>query len=483
MATTKKKGSFRRNVIVTFLTIAVISMTVTGLISLAFVDLTGGYTTDQSSDALQDQIERNMGQTAESNSLVVRQKLESAEGMVNAMAEEVESLFESDSTYRPREVYYDYFFQNPAEGPTPCDVQYEEEYGINVSWNYSSWYVPGSNSTNYETYEAVQSAKLDRVSNMDYIFQYIHAQMPEFRWLYVGFENDLWINYPGSIVGGSTSERNNPALHFKASEEAWYQDLRAAGRNTVFVEPYYDPIDGVLLISIGRAFYNETGQVMGIIAGDITVDDIRNKILDVEILETGYAALITSGGGIVAHPNVEDRHYGLYDDELPPLEDFEVNSDISPAQIAQITSGNTGTTTFRKEGDEFILAYTPVGVGGYICIIIVPREEALAAIPALEARIQNADLQATTFIVAVTVGGILIAGAVAVVVSNQITRPLQYLMDLANRNVSAMIKQERLDTSDLQVDRVYTGKDDEIGELARAFQGMLDTIREEESEE
>ena len=48
------------------------------------------------------------------------------------------------------------------------------------------------------------------------------------------------------------------------------------------------------------------------------------------------------------------------------------------------------------------------------------------------------------------------------------------------RNVSAMIKQERLDTDDLQVDTSYTGQDDEIGELARAFQGMLDSIREDE---
>ncbi|MFX1416497.1 MAG: HAMP domain-containing protein [Promethearchaeota archaeon] len=29
----------------------------------------------------------------------------------------------------------------------------------------------------------------------------------------------------------------------------------------------------------------------------------------------------------------------------------------------------------------------------------------------------------------------------------------------------------------------YTSKDDEIGELARAFQGMLDSIREDESDQ
>ncbi|MHA2021527.1 MAG: HAMP domain-containing protein, partial [Candidatus Thorarchaeota archaeon] len=82
----------------------------------------------------------------------------------------------------------------------------------------------------------------------------------------------------------------------------------------------------------------------------------------------------------------------------------------------------------------------------------------------------------------ITIAGIMIAAGVAVVISNQITGPLQYMMDLATKNVAAMIKQEPLDTLDLQVDITYTSKDDEIGELARAFQGMLDSIKDDESQ-
>ena len=74
----------------------------------------------------------------------------------------------------------------------------------------------------------------------------------------------------------------------------------------------------------------------------------------------------------------------------------------------------------------------------------------------------------------------MIAGIVAVSISNTITRPLQYLMNLATRNAAARIRDQPLDTADLQVDQSYISKDDEIGELARAFQGMLDTIREED---
>jgi HAMP domain-containing protein len=140
----------------------------------------------------------------------------------------------------------------------------------------------------------------------------------------------------------------------------------------------------------------------------------------------------------------------------------------------------SGSLRYTRDDSEKILVFTPVGKGGYICVISVPLEEVLEAIPPLEARIAAANTEAAQFILFVTIGGIVIAGIVAVSVSNTVTRPLQYLMDLATRNAAARIRDQPLDTAELQVDQTYISKDDEIGELARAFQGMLDTIREDE---
>ncbi|MHA1907598.1 MAG: cache domain-containing protein [Candidatus Thorarchaeota archaeon] len=485
MAVTQKKGSFRRNVIATFLVISLLSLGATGFISLQFVDLIGGFTIDQSSEALETQIQRNIEITAEENADVIRQKLESAEGLVRAIAEECEQLFDSDSTYQPRsDIYYDYFFQYGAAGTYPDDTHYEERYGINVSWNYSSWYFPESTSANYMTHYTANQDDIERVSNLDFMFQYAHLQLPEFRWLYVGFETDLWINYPGSDVGGTDQDRADEPWY--PTDDEFYQEIRAGLGEMVYYGPYLDPIDNVLLMSIGRAVYDGS-TLLGIVAGDISIEDIRTKILDVQVLESGYAALLTQDGDILAHPDVDDAVYEWYDAQglLPPLDDFETDGNqpaLTITEMIQITTGETGIVEFSKDDEDYILAHTSVGVGGYICIIIVPVDEVQAAIPLLEANIQEANLAATTFILAITIGGILIAGAVAVVVANQITGPLQYLMELATRNVSAMIKEERLDTSDLQVDSTYMEKDDEIGELARAFQGMLDSIREDEVE-
>ena len=479
---TKKKGKFRTNVILTFLVISLVSLGVTGVVSLTFVDLIGNSTRDQSSAALESQIQTNMNETAQKTALVINQKLTSAEGMIAAAAEELEALFDLSSTYEYREVYYDLFFEDDTVAPAPADNHYDPSYGLNVSWEYSSWYIAGTSSSNYSTYETGNADKLGRVSNMDYIFKAIHNQVA-FRWLYIAFADDgLFINYPGSILG-ELSDSARLANPYDPRGEDWYQTIWAGNGDMVFVEPYYDEFDNVLLISIGKVVYRNSIP-FAVISGDITIEDIREKIINVEILDSGYAFLLDSSGGVIAHPEVADEDYI---EGLPNLIDVEVNPDFSPAlteanvnQITNVAAGTSGTIRYTREGTEHILVFTQVGKGDYICVISVPLAEVLESIPRLETRIAEQNAQAATYIILVTIGGIIIAGVVAVAISNTITRPLQYLMNLAERNATARILDQPLDTGDLQVDAAYISQDDEIGELARAFQGMLESIREEE---
>ncbi len=482
---TRKKGKFRTNVILTFLTISLLSLAVTGVVSLTFVNLIGNSTSDQSTIALESQIQTNMDETAQKTALVINQKLSSAEGMIAAAAEELEALFNPGSTYEYREVYYDLLFEDDFVSPAPADNHYDPNYGLNVSWEYSSWYIANTDSSNYNSSYAdipANADKLGRVSNIDYIFRAIHDQLA-FRWLYIAFADDgLFINYPGSILG-PISDAARIAEPYDPRGEDWYQTIWDGNGDMVFVEPYYDEFDGVLLISIGKVVYRNSIP-FAVISGDITIEDIKDKIINVEILESGYAFLLDSYGGVVAHPEVEDDEYIS---GVPNLLDVEVNPDFSSAltqanvdQITSVSEGASGTLRYTRGGEERILVFTQVGKGGYICVISVPLDEVLESIPRLEARIIEQNAEAATYIIIVTIGGILVAGIVAVAISNTITRPLQYLMDLAHRNVAARIKDQPLSTGDLRVDATYIAKDDEIGELARAFQGMLDSIREEE---
>jgi methyl-accepting chemotaxis protein len=441
---------------------------------LTFVDIIGGFTRDQSSLALETQIETNMESTAEKTALVINQKLASAQGMIEAAAAELEALFDPASTYANREVYFHEIFDNASIASPPADSYNDTSYGLNVSWSYSSWFHRNYDGSDYTDYETAEADKLGTVSNMDYVFRAIHDQL-DFRWLYIAFADDgLFINYPGSYL-------DLPG--YDPRGEFWYQEIAAGFGDVVFVDPYYDEFDNVLLISIGKLVYSG-GTPLAVISGDITIRDIQNKIIDVSVLESGYAFLLNSNGEIVAHPEVIDSDYL---EGLPYILDIE--EDTSSADplteddvetIVATPLGTSGTLRYTRDTNESILVFTPVGKGGYICVISVPLNEVLAAIPPLEARIAATNAEAAQIILFATIGGIAIAGIVAVSVSNTITKPLQYLMNLATRNAAARIRDEPLDTAELQVDESYISKDDEIGELARAFQGMLDTIKEDE---
>ncbi|MFW9806797.1 MAG: cache domain-containing protein, partial [Candidatus Thorarchaeota archaeon] len=393
---TKKKGKFRTRVILTFLVISTVSLTVTGVISLTFVNLIGGSTRDQSSNALETQIQTNMAETAQKTALVINQKLASAEGMIAAAAEELEALFVTSSTYQYRDVYYDLLFEDDSTNPAPTDNHYDPNYGLNVSWDYSSWYVAGTDSTDYGAYEASHQDKLGRVSNIDFLFKAIHNQV-DFRWLYIAFADDgLFINYPGSILG-PLSDPARLADPYDPRGEYWYQTIWAGNGDMVFVEPYYDEFDNVLLISIGKVVYRNSIP-FAVISGDITIEDIREKIINVEILESGYAFLVDSSGGVVAHPEVSDEDYAS---GLPYLQDVEINSDFTDAltdnqvnQIISVTEGTSETLRYTRNGDEHILVFTPVGKGDYICVISVPLDEVLESIPLLEARIALQNIEA-----------------------------------------------------------------------------------------
>ncbi len=459
-----------------FIIITIVSMGVIGGISIYFTNAIGQNTTLQSSDALNNQIQENLIGSSDLIAGIIREKFSSAEAMVLAMANELEAVF-NNSRYGFRDSYYDFCFEYNYSDPTlaPTDTHYDSAYDVYLSWSYASYYFPGSHYGNYHQRSVNLNETIERVANMDYIFQNIHDTAPEFRWLYIAFAGfDLFINYPGSIVGGTHAERI--ADPYYPTTQPWYTQVLAGGGNIVFTEPYFDEIDGVPLITIGRRVNYPNGTLMGTICGDISIEDLVTQVETFEILETGYAALIQTSGLVVAHPDAPPT--------LPDIDDVEVNSAdgtsaLSTTQISTITSG-TGLITYTRDGEARYLAYRPVGKGDYICLVIVPVAEAVAAVAPLQQNILLAS-QATTWQVLLIIVLIAVAAlGIGLVIANSIMNPITKLTKLA---VSLSTERARQDImSGLDEELKELGGTGEIGDLTRAFRDMVDSVQEEEQQ-
>jgi HAMP domain-containing protein len=469
---------------VSFVVLSILFIGGIGGMSFLLFRQAGNQTVTDSVTALEEQITNNIETTAEQNAGIINEKLTNAAAMVEYQATELEYLFSTENRYGDRDVYYDYVFEYDLPS-APAGTTYDDKYGINVNYDYSSYYFEDSTSTTSEPQTNLENVTLETVASMDYVFKNIHDNAPEFRWLYIAFErteHELFINYPGSIFMGDDTERIN--FPYAASEEDWYIAVEAGQGQITFTEPYFDEFDEVPLITIGRkAYFRQNGTELAIICGDISIDDMVNKITDVKVLDTGYAALIMQNGLVVAHPEYEPT---IANPDFLAIDDVEVNTDLTAAltaqQLSTITSGQSGILRYTRDGEERFLAYQPVGDTEYISIIILSVDEALAGVDPVESRMQKAIrsnlstiwiIVGVSFAIGITVGLILTA---------YLTRPFTHLVKVAQSLSTRRARKDIMEGLMTEIDPDLLKSTDEFGELTRAFKDMLDSVQEAERE-
>jgi HAMP domain-containing protein len=279
---------------------------------------------------------------------------------------------------------------------------------------------------------------------------------------------------------GDDIDRLDP---YAPSGEDWYITVDAGQGQMTFTEPYFDEFDEVPLITIGRNAFFDNGTELAVICGDISIDDMVNKITDVQVLDTGYAALIMKNGLVVAHPEYAPTSMNP---DFADILDVEINNDtteaLTPAQLSTITSGQSGILRYTRDGQERFLAYQPVGDSDYISLIILSVDEALAGIDPVEDRMTQAIrtnlntiwiIVGVSFAIGITVGLILTA---------YLTRPFTHLVQVARSLSTRRARKDIMEGLMTEIDPELLKSEDEFGELTRAFKDMIDSVQEAERE-
>lgn len=86
-------------------------------------------------------------------------------------------------------------------------------------------------------------------------------------------------------------------------EKDWYKLPRQASKAT-WIEPYADSTAGLaIMTTYSIPFYDTQGQLKGIAAADIFLNDFQDYLSAFPVLETGYVFLFSKEKHILAHPN------------------------------------------------------------------------------------------------------------------------------------------------------------------------------------
>lgn len=178
--------------------------------------------------------------------------------------------------------------------------------------------------------------------NGDETYNYFHRIVkiqPSIKQIYFGDINNNFIISSDWI----------PPNDYDARKRDWY--INAVKENSlVFTNIYMDAVDNQLIIGISKPVYNSSGNLLGVVAADISMEGIIEIVQDTKIKGLGYSFLIDGFGNLLAHPKYK------YESN----QDFVNINSIGDNIYEDITNHSTGRIEIELDGVLGYLSYQSI---------------------------------------------------------------------------------------------------------------------------
>lgn len=236
----------------------------------------------------------------------------------------------------------------------------------------------------------------------------------------------------------------------------WYQIPRELGK-LEWSEPYFDEGAGNILMSTCSVpFYEEINgekQLKGIVSADISLDALTEYISSVKILKTGYAALLSRNGMILAHPMkgsiMNETFFSI----------AEARQDAYLRELGKkMIRGESGFVHYTSlVGVRSWMYYAPIASAGWTLAVVFPEAELLENVGKL-----------SMTMAAMGFTGILLLTLAVIYIAKTIIKPLQLLT----------VATDEIASGNFDVDLPIVHSNDEVGVLTHDFQVMQESLKE-----
>lgn len=209
----------------------------------------------------------------------------------------------------------------------------------------------------------------------------------------------------------------------------------------------------------------EQGKLKGVITGTYPLDKMNDLMKDIKFKDTGYGFLLDEKGTVIAHGKNGELvgKLNLTQKAVNPelkLKHSELDDRLIALTKSSIDSGRQirGTYTFI-DGVERMMTLTPISLPGKKWTLSVTTSEAEAT-----QEIRNLKWM----MLAIAAACIVLTLVVLLQLSGMFVRPI-----LSIRNQVVQVA-----SGDLMVEKLDLRRQDEIGDLAKNFDLMVDSLRE-----
>ena len=304
---------------------------------------------------------------------------------------------------------------------------------------------------------------------VNYMLSSLVRKNPQFVGAWVVYEPNAldgrdaaFVNTPGSDASGRfishwTNDRGKISMTSLVgyANAAYYTVPMRTGREYL-VEPYNENVGGrqTLITSVTVPIIQD-GRTIGVAGVDLELTEIQEMIVNIKPFGVGYAAIYSSGGLIVSHPDqarlghkIEDSASGLFGDRMAAL-----MQSLKDGAIFQETLNS------KEHNARMIVVTRPFTTGNdqdaWMAVTVVPYDTVMAAVT-----------QMTMFLIILGVVILAVITVIILIVARSITAPLKSM-----EKVFGFIGDGDFTHA------MNTKSNDEIGNISRSLNSTLEKIR------
>ncbi len=212
--------------------------------------------------------------------------------------------------------------------------------------------------------------------------------------------------------------------------------------HTYFTDVYISSFTNAPCVTIATPIKNNIGQVVGVMAADVSLKSLWDIVDAVQVGQGGYIDVVDRKGTIIAHP---DKERVLKKESFTT---FEYVANAIDGQIGWMKAVST-------RGEQSLIAYSSIVRNKWGVIVQEPMNEVIAPV-----------IRSSVVTGVITLVAVFIALICAFYIARSIARPLERLMGAADKVANGDL------SGHIEVQGV-----EEINKLTNAFNGMIKALR------
>lgn len=254
-----------------------------------------------------------------------------------------------------------------------------------------------------------------------------------------------------------TDEYNYP-------ETEWFSKPKAES-GAIWSEPYYDDGGGdILMTTYSYPIYRNHNDFIGIATADLSLEDIKEFTSKINIYDNGYIFIISKEGRFITHPDASI----VMNETISSISKKEKNYLVTAySNLISVNKSGFQTITDAANRNKSFLYFAPVETTSWILGIIIPYDEAMAAI-----NIFNKQLLLWG------IAGLIIIGIVIFWTAKKIARPIRFLTESSELIALGKLDEaaKKIDYYNFNIVDLHSNKN-EIVRLILANVNMINNLK------